>query len=104
MKYITEYSNGKHYVRAYDEEKYCLRKVGKLVFIYRNSVICRAIYDTEAEAVENMFYSGKYATQSIIMPDGSETTPAEYFGRDVNNDIFVPWIDIKGELWPGETA
>ena len=51
MKYIIEYSNGKHYVRAYDEEKYGLRKVGKLGYIYRNSVICRAIYDTEAEAV-----------------------------------------------------
>ena len=101
MKYITEYSNGKHYVRAYDEEKYGLRKVGKLGFIYRNSVICRAIYDTEAEAVASY---GRHNTHCIILPDGIETTPARYFGNDTPEDIFVPWSDIKRELWPSETA
>ena len=104
MKYITEFSNGKNYIRAYDENKNGLRQVGDMFFLYHNSIIAHGVYDTEAEAVENMFYDRKYATQKIIMPDGTTTTPAEYFGTDVDNDIFVPWIDVKGERWPGETS
>ena len=42
--------------------------------------------------------------QAVIMPDGSETTPARYFGTEDISDVFIPWYDVKGELWPGETA
>lgn len=101
MKYITEFTNGKNYVRAYNEEKNGLRKVGKFVFLYNNAVVCRAVYDTEVEAVASY---GRYNTRRIIMPDGTETTPARYFGNDTPKDVFVLWSDIKRELWPGETA
>lgn len=101
MKYITEFSNGKNYVRAYDEKKNGLRKVGKLVFLYNNSVVCRAVYNTKAEAVASY---GRYSTRKIIMSDGTETMPARYFGTEDVNDVFVSWYDVKGELWPGETA
>ena len=101
MKYITKFTNGKNYVRAYDEEKNGLRKVGKLVFLYNNSIVCRAVYDTETEAVASY---GRYNTRRIIMSDGTETTPARYFGNDTSKDVFVSWSDIKRELWPGETA
>ena len=101
MKYITEFTNGKNYVRAYDEKKNGLRKVGKLVFLYNNSIVCRAVYDTEAEAVASY---GRHNTRTIIMPDGTETTPARYFGTEDINDVFISWYDVKGECWPGETA
>ena len=101
MKYIIEFTNGKNYVRAYDEKKNGLRKVGKLVFLYNNSIVCRAVYDTEAEAVASY---GQHNTRCIILPDGTETTPVRYFGNDTPEDVFVPWSDIKRELWPGETA
>lgn len=101
MKYITEFTNGKNYVRAYDEEKNGLRKVGKLVFLYNNSIVCRAVYDTEIEAVASY---GRHNTRRIIMSDGTETTPARYFGMEDINDVFIPWYDVQGERWPGETA
>lgn len=100
MKYIIEFTNGKNYVRVYDEKKDGLRKVGKLVFLYNNSIVCRAVYDTEAEAVASY---GRHNTRCIILPDGTETTSARYFGNDTPEDVFVPWSDIKRELWPGET-
>lgn len=101
MKYITEFSNGKNYVRAYDEKKNGLRQVGKMFFLYNNAIVCRAVYDTETEAVASY---GRYSTRKIIMPDGTETTLARYFDTEDINDVFVSWYDVKGELWPGETA
>lgn len=101
MKYITEFSNGKNYIRAYDENKNGLRQVGNMFFLYHNSIIAHGVYDTEAEAVASY---GRYSTRKIIMPDGSETTPARYFGTEDINEVFVSWYDVKGELWPGETV
>lgn len=101
MKYITEFSNGKNYIRAYDENKNGLRQVGNMFFLYHNSIIAHGVYDTEAEAVASY---ERYNTRRIIMPDGTETTPARYFGNDTLKDVFVLWSDIKRELWPGETA
>lgn len=37
-----------------------------------------------------------------IMPDGAETTPAQYFGTDTPESVFIPWSMVRGELWPGE--
>ena len=101
MKYVTEYRNGKNCIYAYDERKNGLRQVGKMFFLYHNAVVCRAVYDTEAEAVASY---GRYNARKIIMPDGTETTPAHYFGTEDINDVFVSWYDVKGEIWPGETA
>lgn len=43
MLYYCEYSNGRRYVRAYDEEKHgAPRIVGKSAFLYRGSVSVRA--------------------------------------------------------------
>lgn len=104
MKYITEFSNEKNYIRAYDEKKNGLRQVGDMFFLYHNSIISHGVFDTEVEAVKRMFPAGCYSTRQIIMPDGTETTPARYFGTEDINDVFVSWYDVKGELWPGETA
>lgn len=101
MKYVTEYRNGKNYVRTYDERKNGLRQVDKMFFLYHNSVVCRAVYNTEAEAVGSY---GRYSTRKIIMPDGTETTPAHYFSTEDINDVFISWYDVKSERWPGETA
>lgn len=101
MKYITEFSNGKNYIRAYDEKKNGLRRIGDMFFLYYNSIIAHGVYGTEAEAVASY---GRYNTRRIIMPDGTETTPARYFGTEDVNDVFISWYDVKGELWPGETA
>lgn len=40
----------------------------------------------------------------VIMPDGTKTTPARYFGTEEASDVFISWYDVKGEIWPGETA
>lgn len=101
MKYITEFSNGKNYIRAYDENKNGLRQVGKIFFLYYNAVVCRAVYNTEAEAVASY---GRYSTRKIILPDGTETTPARYFDMPDTSNVFVPWSCVRRELWPGETA
>lgn len=47
---------------------------------------------------------GKYSNNPIILPDGAETTPARYFGTENINDVFIPWCDVKNEIWPGETV
>ena len=45
---------------------------------------------------------GKYSNKPVVMPDGSETTPARYFGVDRVEDVFILRSDVKGERWPGE--
>lgn len=60
------------------------------------------VYKTEWEAMAGSW--GKYSNKSVILPDDTETTPARYFGTENINDIFISWYDVKGELWPGETA
>lgn len=101
MLFYGKYENGRRYICAYDEKKNGLRQVGKIFFLYNNAVVCRAVYNTEAEAVASY---GRYNARTVVMPDGTETTPARYFGTEDVNDVFIPWYDVKGELWPGETA
>ena len=101
MLYYCEYSNGRRYVREYDEAKHgAPRIVGKSAFLYHN-MICRSadsIFSTEEAALASW---GKYSNKLVIMPDGSEVTPARYFGNDAD-DVFIPWDMVRGELWPGE--
>ena len=104
MLFYGKYENGQRYICAYDEEKHGAPRVvsNDLTFIYRNSVSVNCVYKTEREAMAGSW--GKYSNKSVIMPDETETTPARYFGNDTPKDVFVPWSDIKRELWPGETA
>ena len=44
----------------------------------------------------------KYSMIPVVMPDGGEVTPAQYFGNDTDADVFIPWDMVRGELWPGE--
>ena len=102
MLYYCEYSNGQRYVRAYDEEKHgAPRIVGKSAFLYHSSVIVSAdgIFSTEEAALASW---SKYSDKPVIMPDGREVTPAQYFGNDTSADVFIPWSMVRGELWPGE--
>ena len=100
--YYCEYSNGRRYVRAYDEKKHGEpRIVGDTVFLYHNTICGSAdgIFSTEEAALASW---GKYSMIPVIMPDGGEVTPARYFGNDTAADVFIPWDMVRGELWPGE--
>ena len=102
MLYYGEYSNGRRYVRAYDEKKHGTpRIVGKSAFLYHSAVIMSEcnIFTTEEDALASW---GKYSNKPVIMPDGREVTPAQYFGNDTASDVFIPWDMVRGELWPGE--
>ena len=102
MLYYGEYSNGRRYVRAYDEEKHgAPRIVGKSAFLYHGAVIVSKenIFTNEKAAIASW---GKYSTNPVIMPDGREVIPSQYFGNDTVADVFIPWSMVRGELWPGE--
>lgn len=102
MLYYGEYSNGRRYVRIYDEEKHgAPRIVGKLTFLHHGAVILDAenIFSTEEAALASW---GKYSRFPVFMPDGGEVIPAQYFGTDTPESVFIPWGIVRGELWPGE--
>ena len=102
MLYYCEYSNGRRYIRAYDEEKHGKPRIaGKSAFLYHESIIINAdnIFTTESAALASW---GKYSNKPVIMPDGREVTLARYFGNDTADDVFIPWDMVRGELWPGE--
>ena len=102
MLYYCEYSNGRRYVRAYDEAKHGAPRIaGKSAFLYHGSIIINAdnIFTTESAALASW---GKYSNKPVIMPDGREVTPAQYFGNDTPGSVFIPWDMVRGELWPGE--
>ena len=102
MLYYGECSNGRRYVREYDEEKHgAPRVVGKSAFLYHSAVIVSKenIFTNEKSAIASW---GKYSNKPVIMPDGSEVTPAQYFGNDTTADVFIPWDLVRGELWSGE--
>lgn len=102
MLYYGEYSNGRRYVRAYDEEKNgAPRIVGKLAFLYHGAVSVSAgnIFATEKSALASW---GKYSRTPVAMPDGAEAIPAQYFGTDTPESVFIPCGMVRGELWPRE--
>lgn len=104
MLFYGKYENGKRYICAYDEKKNGSPRVvsDSLTFLYYSSIVVNRVYKTEREAM--MGSCGKYSNESVILPDGTETTPARYFSTENASDVFIPWNDVKGELWPGETA
>ena len=102
MLYYGEYLNGRRYVRAYDEEKHGAPRIaGKSAFLYHGTIIVSKenIFTTEEAALISW---GKYSHIPVIMPDGKETIPAQYFGTDTPESVFIPWDMVRGELWPGE--
>ena len=65
-------------------------------------IICGSadgIFPTEEAALASW---GKYSMIPVFMPDGREVTPAQYFGNDTPESVFIPWSMVRGELWPGE--
>lgn len=102
MLYYNEYSNGRRYVRAYDEEKNGAPRIArKLAFLHHGAVSVNAenIFTTEEAALASW---GEYSRIPVIMPDGEEAIPAQYFGTDTPESVFIPWSMVRGELWPGE--
>ena len=102
MLYYGEYLNGRRYVREYDEEKHGEpRIVGDTVFLYHNMICGSAdgIFSAEEAALASW---GKYSNKPVIMPDGREVTPSQYFGNYTAAYVFIPWDMVRGELWPGE--
>ena len=103
MLYYCEHSNGLRYVRAYDEEKHgAPRIVGKSAFLYHSAVITNAdnIFTTESAALASW---GKYSMIPVVMPDGGEVIPAQYFGNGTPESVFIPGRRVRGELWRGES-
>ena len=103
MLFYGKYENGQRYICAYDEEKHGSPRVvsDNLTFIYNNAVLVNRVYKTEREAMADSW--GKYSNMPVIMPDGTKTTPARYFGTEDTSGVFISYYDVKGELWPGET-
>ena len=103
MLFYGKYENGKRYICAYDEEKHGMPRVVSpdTVFLYHGALCTPRVYNSEADALATAW--GKYSNKPVIMLDGNETTPARYFGVDRVEDIFIPWSDVKGERWPGES-
>ena len=104
MLFYGSYENSKRYICAYDEEKHGAPRVvsDNLTFIFHNSVMVHRVYKTEREAIAGSW--GKYSNKPVILPDGTETTPARYFCTEDTSNVFISWYDVKGEIWPGETA
>lgn len=104
MLFYGKYENGRRYLCAYDEEKHGAPRVvsDNRTFIYRSSISVNRVHKTEREAMADSW--GKYSNKPVVLPDGTETTPARYFGTEDINDVFVSWYDVKVERWPGETA
>ena len=103
MFYYTDYNpaTDTRSVLSYDEKKHGMPRVVSpdTVFLYRGTLITSRVYNRAEDALMSW---GKYSNKPVVMPDGSETTPARYFGVDRIEDIFIPWSDVKGERWPGE--
>lgn len=103
MFFYTDYNpaTDTRSVLSYDEQKHGTPRVVSpdMTFLYRGSLCTRRVYNSEADALLSW---GKYSNKPVIMPDGSETTPAHYFGVDRIEDVLIPWSDVMGERWPGE--
>lgn len=103
MLYYINYNpaEDKRYVLAYDEEKHGKAQVvnDHTVFLFHRSIIVNAVYNTEDEALKAW---GEWSVKPVIMPDGEETIPAYFFGHGNIYNVFIPWICVRGEKWPGE--
>ena len=101
--YYNSFENGKRRVIKYDEDisgkvRYCKTGMSERYFLYHNAGSVGAIFNSLDEAIKAW---GEYKTYEIILPDGTMTTPARYFNKNIN-DVFIPYSMVRGELWPGE--
>lgn len=101
MFYYCSYSNGRRYVRAYDDAKYGAPRIvsDTTTFLYHNSVIVSRVFPPERAALAQW---GEWSEKPVVMPDGREVVPAWEFGHDTTDNIFIPWGAVRGEKWPGE--
>lgn len=103
MFFYTDYNpaTDTRSVLSYDAQKHGMPRVVSpdTVFLCHGSLITSRVYNSAEDALLSW---GKYSKKPVVMPDGSEITPARYFGVDRIEDVFIPWSDVKGERWPGE--
>ena len=101
MFYYCSYSNGRRYVRAYDDVKHGAPRVvsDTTTFLYCNSVMVSRVFPSERAALA---WWGEWSENPVVMPDGREVVPAWEFGHDTTANIFIPWACVRGEKWPGE--
>ena len=101
MLYYCSYSNGRRYVRAYDDKKHGAPRVvsDNTTFLYHNSVMASRVCPSERAALA---WWGEWSENLVIMPDGREVVPAWEFGHDAVESIFISWTCVQGEKWPGE--
>ena len=101
--YYNSFENGKRRIIKYDEDingkvRYCKTGMSERYFLYHNASSIGAIFKSLDEAIKAW---GEYKTYEIILPDGTITTPAKYFNKNID-DVFIPYSMVRGELWPGE--
>ena len=97
--YYNSFEDGKRRVIKYDENiSGNIKRCGKRIFLYHNAISIAEIFDSLDKAIKAW---GEYKTYEIILPDGTITTPAKYFNKNIN-DVFIPYSMVHGELWPGE--
>lgn len=97
--YYNSFENGKRRVIKYDENiSGKVRHCGKRILLYHNAVSVAEIFNSLDEAIKAW---GEYKTYEIMLPDGTMTTPAKHFNKNIN-DVFIPYSMVRGELWPGE--
>ena len=101
MFYYCSYSNGRRYVRAYDDTKHGVPRIvsDTTTFLYHNSVMVSRVFPSERAALA---WWGEWSEKPVIMPDGREVVPAWEFGHDTTGNIFIPWPCVRGEVWPGD--
>lgn len=97
--YYNSFENGKRRIIKYDENiSGNIRHCGKRIFLYHNAVSVVEIFNSLDEAIKAW---GAYKTYEIILPDGTITTLARYFNKNIN-DVFIPYSMVRGEVWPGK--
>lgn len=97
--YYNSFEDGERRVIKYDANiSGHIRHCGKRILLYHNAVSVTEIFNSLDEAIKAW---GEYKTYEIILPDGTITTPAKHFNKNIN-DVFIPYSMVHGELWPGE--
>lgn len=94
-------NGGTRYVRAYDEQVHGEPRImsDHWTFLYHNTLIVNSVYKTEAEAMEAAW--GKYSTTPVILPNGEETSPAEYFNNSeskARDPLYIAWKQRMFEM------
>ncbi len=96
--YYNSFENGKRRIIKYDENiSGNIRRCGKRIFLYHNVISITEILNSVDEAIKAW---GVYKTYEIILPDGTITTPARYFNKNIN-DVFISYSMVRGGAMAG---